>query len=154
MKKRHAYYSQKLRMTKDQESELDSTKLTCSTDVFNRALDFWDTETIGIYESFYALYLNRKNTPIAWALISTGGVSGTVVDNKIVFSHALLCSASGTIVFHNHPSGELTPSRQDIELTRKMKVAAEALDMVLYDHIILSPDLQSYYSFADKGLLT
>ncbi len=150
---RKSYYQQKLNLSIAQESELPETQFYTSSDVYDLALNFIDVQTIGIYESFYALFLNRAQKPISWAIISTGGVSGTVVDNRILFSHALLSLASGIIVFHNHPSGNLKPSQADIELTRKIKNAAPLLDMQLLDHIILSSNLKDYYSFADNGMM-
>lgn len=154
---RKSYFPQKLKIQIASENELPSDPIAASSDVFQMALDFIDIETIGIYESFYALFLNRANKPIGWAIISTGGVTGgvtgTVVDNRILFSHAVLALASGIIVFHNHPSGNLKPSQADIDLTQKIKQAAPLLDMQLMDHIILSPDLEHYYSFSDHGIL-
>jgi DNA repair protein RadC len=151
--KRKEYFIQKLSLSKVAENELPNESIQLSQDVFDMALNFIDTETIGIYESFYALFLNRANKPVGWAVISTGGVSGTVVDNRILFSHAVLALASSIIVFHNHPSGNLTPSTADIQLTQKIEKAAPLLEMQLLDHIIISSDLQNYYSFRDNGLL-
>lgn len=150
---RKSYSQQKLKIQIVSENELPSDPIAASSDVFQMALDFIDIETIGIYESFYALFLNRANKPVGWAIISTGGVTGTVVDNRILFSHAVLSLASSIIVFHNHPSGNLKPSQADIDLTQKIKQAAPLLDMLLLDHIILSPDLEQYYSFGDHGIL-
>lgn len=82
--------------------------------------------------------------------ISKGGVSGTVVDLKIVFAAALKGRASSIILAHNHPSGNLKPSQADIELTRKFRKAGEILDISVLDHLILSPD-GDYYSFADEN---
>jgi len=150
--KRKEYFIQKLSLSKVAENELPNESIQLSQDVFDMALNFIDTETVGIYESFYALFLNRANKPVGWAVISTGGVSGTVVDNRILFSHAVLALASSIIVFHNHPSGNLTPSTADIQLTAKIEQAAPLLEMQLLDHIIISSDLQNYYSFRVNGL--
>lgn len=103
------------------------------------------------HEEFYVLYLNRANRPITFKHISTGGVTGTVADTKIILKHALELLASSFIAFHNHPSGNLKPSQADIELTKKLKAAAQLIDLVLLDHLIVGD--KNYYSFADDGLL-
>lgn len=103
------------------------------------------------HEEFYVLYLNRANRPITFKQISTGGVTGTVADTKIILKHALELLASSFIAFHNHPSGNLKPSQADIELTKKLKSAAQLIDLVLLDHLIVGD--KNYYSFADDGLL-
>ena len=82
-------------------------------------------------------------------ILSQGGIAGTVVDLKLLFSVALKCVASGIIIFHNHPSGTTIPSTSDIKLTNKIKQAGEMLDIKLLDHIILTK--KGYYSFADEG---
>ncbi|MFT5383884.1 MAG: DNA repair protein RadC [Saprospiraceae bacterium] len=84
--------------------------------------------------------------------ISSGGMAGTVVDAKIIFRKALENGpASGIILAHNHPSGNLKPSQADIDITKKLKKAGETLDINVLDHLIIAG--QSYYSFADDGLL-
>ena len=88
---------------------------------------------------------------IGYAKISQGGVAGTVVDTKIIAKYIADTLASGIIVCHNHPSGNIKPSEQDIILTQKIKQVAELLDSTLFDHIILTTD--SFYSFADSGIL-
>lgn len=103
------------------------------------------------HEEFYLLCLNRRNQPIDVVRISQGGVAGTVVDNKLIFKTALEKLASGIIVAHNHPSGQLKPSDQDIKITRSMKEAGGLLDISLLDHVIVGGN--SYFSFADSGML-
>lgn len=103
------------------------------------------------HEEFWVLFLNRANRLIRKKKISEGGVSGTVADPKIIFKHALEDLASGMIVAHNHPSGNLTASTSDIELTRKIKEGARLLEMQLLDHLIISGE--KYLSFADEGML-
>jgi DNA repair protein RadC len=83
--------------------------------------------------------------------ISQGGLSGTVADPKVIFAAALKSCASGIVLAHNHPSGKLDPSREDIALTNKIKAGAELLDLKVLDHLIISKD--SYYSFADEGMM-
>ncbi len=80
-----------------------------------------------------------------------GGVSGTVVDVKIILKHALETLSSSIVLIHNHPSGNPSPSNQDIEITRKVKEASRLMDISLFDHLIIGQD--SYFSFSDEGLL-
>lgn len=103
------------------------------------------------HEEFHILLLNRANHLINTRLISKGGFHGTVVDARIIFRAALEVKASGIILAHNHPSGNLRPSDNDIALTRKLKTAATNLDLQLIDHLIIAGS--SFYSFADEGLL-
>ncbi len=103
------------------------------------------------YEEFWIMLLNRRNQIIKTYKISEGGVSGTVADPKKIFKTALEHSASGLILCHNHPSGNLKPSQADIKLTRKIKTGGEQLDITILDHLIIAGS--SYYSFADEGTL-
>lgn len=123
-------------------------KITSSKDAARIARELFG-ETIDIYESFYAVFLNRAYEVLSFAMISQGGVSGTVVDSKMLFKYAIDSLASGVIVFHNHPSGNLTPSQQDIRITSKLKEFGDMIDVPILDHLILTED--SYYSFADEG---
>lgn len=83
--------------------------------------------------------------------LSKGGISGTMVDVKLLLSVALKCVASHIVVVHNHPSGNLTPSRADVDITTKLKKATKQVDILLLDHLIITKD--GYYSFADHGKL-
>lgn len=103
------------------------------------------------HEEFWILLLNRSNRIIGKSKISQGGVAGTVIDIKLILKTAVENLASSVILCHNHPSGNLRPSNSDIEITRKLKAAAEYLDVKLLDHIILTD--HSYYSFLDEGEL-
>lgn len=103
------------------------------------------------HEEFWILLLNRANEVIRPVQISSGGVAGTVADPKLIFKHALEQLASSIILFHNHPSGNLTPSQADKDLTRKLKEAGRMLDLPILDHLIFTD--KSYFSFADEGLL-
>ena len=102
-------------------------------------------------EEFWILLLNRSNRFIGRVCISTGGVSGTVVDAKVIFKKAIESLASSVILCHNHPSGNLRPSQADIDITRKLKRAGESLDIAVLDHLIIADS--GYYSFADEGKL-
>ena len=97
------------------------------------------------------LLLNRANKVLGIFQASSGGVTGTVADPKLILVAALKSNASSLVISHNHPSGNLKPSRQDEELTMKIKEAAKFLDIRLLDHLIVTPE--AYYSFADEGIL-
>lgn len=103
------------------------------------------------HEAFWIILLNRANRVIRKHQISQGGVSGTVADPKIIFKVAVEELASGIILAHNHPSGNLTASQADIDLTKKLKESGKLLDIQVLDHIIIAG--KKYFSFADEGLL-
>lgn len=113
----------------------------------------FNAEKLGLQEQFVAVYLNRCNKVIGTSNLFTGGVSGTVVDMKILLSVGLKLMASSILVSHNHPSGNLQPSEADIKLTKKIVQALDCLDMTLLDHLIISPEFK-YLSFANEGLLS
>jgi len=103
------------------------------------------------YESFCILLLNRANKVLKTIKISDGGITGTVVDLRKVFKMALDNNATSIILGHNHPSGQITPSEADIQLTKKIKEAGVMLDLPVLDHIIVGDG--NYYSFADEGIM-
>lgn len=127
----------------------DKTKISTSMDAADIARKIM--ENIELYESFYTLLLNRDNCVIGYSLISQGGVSGTLVDAKLVAKHAIDHLASHVILLHNHPSGNLKPSNPDIRLTKKLKDGLKLLDIEVLDHIILTQE--SYYSMSDNGFI-
>ena len=102
-------------------------------------------------EVFVVVYLNRANKIIQYEVISEGGMTGTVADPRIILKKALDHRAVSIILCHNHPSGNLLPSKADEQLTTKIKAAAGYLDIQVMDHIIVSEE--GYYSFADEGLM-
>jgi DNA repair protein RadC len=126
-------------------------KLTSSKDAADLLRNTWDENKIEFVEQFKVLLLNRANKVLGIIEISSGGVTGTVVDPKIVFVAALKANACNIIISHNHPSGNLKPSRQDEELTNKIKAAGQLLDIRLFDHVIVTSE--GYFSFADEGLI-
>lgn len=103
------------------------------------------------HEVFYVLYLSRSNKLIKTAQISSGGISGTVADPRMILKEAILLQASQIILAHNHPSGNLKPSDADKQLTQKIKSGAAMMDIQLIDHLIIADT--RFYSFADEGLL-
>lgn len=128
----------------------DLKSVTSSRDAESIFRLIWE-EPMELYESFYILLMNKANRVLAYRRISTGGVSGTVVDPKSIFQVALLTNASALILAHNHPSGNLKTSEADVKITTKVKNAGEMLDIAVLDHLILTGD--SYFSFADEGIL-
>jgi DNA repair protein RadC len=102
------------------------------------------------HEEFHVLLLNRKNEIIHRLLLSSGGVSGTVVDPRLAFKAAIEWLASGMILCHNHPSGNCNPSEEDRQLTQRMKQAGSLLEIHVLDHIIIAGN--RYFSFADEGI--
>jgi DNA repair protein RadC len=123
-----------------------------SADVYFHLLRFFPEDTIALQEKFVAGYVNRANRLIGVCNISIGGITGTIADPKLIMAVALKSGATGIILAHNHPSGNLQPSIQDKEITRKIVEACKLLDIVLLDHLILVPQ-EAYFSFADEGLL-
>lgn len=103
------------------------------------------------HEEFWAIYLNQANRILKIFQISKGGISTTEVDTRIVMQQAVLSKATQIILCHNHPSGSVKPSRADIQLTEKMRHAAEVMDIALMDHIIIHRE--KYYSFVEEGRL-
>lgn len=114
-------------------------------------LAVWDKDKIDLVEQFKILLLNRAFKVLALYTVSTGGVTGTVADPRLIFTAALKINASAIVLAHNHPSGNLNPSRADEEITRKIKNAGLFLDITVLDHLIISSN--GYYSFADEGVI-
>ena len=103
------------------------------------------------HEEFWIVYLNNSNKILFKEQLSKGGITGTLVDVRLVMKKALEQGAVGLILAHNHPSGALKPSQADKQLTKKLKSAAEVLDVKVLDHLIITQT--TYYSFADEGIL-
>ena len=103
------------------------------------------------HEEFWLLMLNRSNSVIKKELISRGGISGTVVDSRIIFKTAIYNLASSIIVCHNHPSGNTKPSDADIKITKNIKEAGKIMEIPLQDHLIITEN--GYFSFADEGIM-
>ena len=126
--------------------------VSTSSDAYQIFKQNWDENKIEFIEQFKVLFLNRSNKVLGIFELSTGGVSGTVADPKLVFAAALKANASNIILCHNHPSGNIKPSRADEQLTQKIKEAGKYLDLPVVDHLIITSE-DGYYSFADEGLL-
>lgn len=129
-----------------------SIPITSSKDAGQLLFDSWDKDTIALHETFKVLLLNRSNKVKAVYSLSNGGITGTLVDMRILFATVLKSLSVGIILAHNHPSGQLKASSADQDLTQKIQRAAALFDISVLDHIIMAPD-GLYYSFADHGLL-
>lgn len=130
------------------EREVIPTKIMMSKDIFNimRAV-VSDLEI----EEFWVILLNQSNGIIKRIRLSIGGIDCTMVDIRLIIKHAILSNATGVVLVHNHPSGSLVPSKQDIEITRTAEQAMKTVNIKLIDHLIIGAN--SYYSFADEGSL-
>lgn len=135
------------RRRKESDSE-EKPKITTSKDAFDQLKgDLMDLP----HEEFWVLLLNRAHRVTKKKRISEGGVAGTVADPKIIYKLALEELASGVVVAHNHPSGNLQPSQSDIDLTKKLKEAGRFLEIQLLDHLIITGN--RYFSFTDEGII-
>ena len=145
-------------------SEIDivyKKKVTCkvsqrplikySNDCYQVCQHYWNEGKIELLEEFKVLFLNRANRVLQIFPISSGGITGTVADPRIILAAAIRIAACSMVLVHNHPSGNLLPSKADEELTQKIKEAAKYFDIKVLDHLIISSE--GYYSFADEGLL-
>jgi len=126
-------------------------RITSSMQAFQILKQQWDDGRIGFLEEFKIILLNRRNSVLGVVDISMGGLSGTFVDPKIVFSIALKANCSSIILSHNHPSGSVKPSGSDIKLTERLAECGRILDIIVWDHLIISES--HYYSFLDEGLM-
>jgi DNA repair protein RadC len=126
-------------------------KIRTSKDTYEILLESWDDSKIEFVEQFKVILLNRANKVLGIFEVSTGGVAGTVADPKVIFAAAIKTNASGVILSHNHPSGNLIASKSDIELTKRLKEGGRLLEIDLLDHVIISAE--GYFSFADEGMI-
>jgi DNA repair protein RadC len=131
-----------------QQETAEPTKISSSQSVFELMQPLIGELT---HEEFWVLYLNNSNKVLGKLQLSKGGITGTVVDVRLAFKPALECNATGIILCHNHPSGTLTASDADRQITRKLKLAGENLDIKVLDHLIITE--KNYFSFADEGIL-
>lgn len=126
-------------------------KVTCSEDAYRYMLSTYKKGTICYKEYFKVLFLNQANQILGYTLISEGGITETCADVRLIMQAALLTNSIALILAHNHPSGNLKPSRQDMEITKQVRDAALLMRIKVLDHIILTDT--KYYSFADEGML-
>ena len=132
-------------------NKADIIKLTNCKSTFDFILSQWNLDIIEFQEECKVILFNRANFVLGVYELSKGGISGTVVDIRIVLSVALKCNASGIVLVHNHPSGNLIPSEPDKQITRRLKNACDLLGFNLLDHYIISK--YDFYSFKQNGFI-
>lgn len=126
----------------------EKSSITCSNDGYQILKKYLsDIRT----EEFWAIFLNQNNRVLHFAQLTQGGINQSIVDVRVLFKTALDHFSTGIIVAHNHPSGNLKPSKEDIDITQKIKEAGKTLNIQLLDHLIITQN--SYFSFSDDGLL-
>ena len=126
-------------------------QVTCSEDAYKYLLPTYKEGTICYKEYFKVLFLNQASQVLGYTLISEGGITDTAVDVRVILQAALLTNSVTIILAHNHPSGNLKPSKEDLRLTKQVKDAAQLMRITVLDHLILTD--AGYYSFADEGEL-
>jgi DNA repair protein RadC len=131
---------------------LKREKIICVADAYKQILKGFDENTIMVQEQCVVMYLNYANDVIGLYKASKGGITGTVVDIRLILSIGLKTLSTKIIIAHNHPSGNLVPSRQDVDITDKLKQAGKFMDIVLVDHLIITSSGR-YYSFAEEGYI-
>ena len=128
-----------------------TTTITNSQNAYEIFKSLFPADTISLQEQFVVLYLNRVNRLIGSYQLSKGGITGIIADVRFILSVALKTLATGLILAHNHPSGNLKPSEVDIQLTKKVKQATKLMDIEVLDHMILTDG--RYFSFTDEGIV-
>ena len=129
----------------------DSHKVLSSEDAYKYLLSTYKEGTVCYKEYFKILLLNQANQVLGYTLISEGGITSTDVDVRVILQAALLTNSVAIILAHNHPSGNKTPSREDIRMTNQIKEAAQIMRIRVLDHLIITDT--GYYSFSDEGEL-
>jgi DNA repair protein RadC len=127
-------------------------QVKCSRDAFQIFMENWDMDSIEHIEEFKLMLMTRSNKILGIASISKGGINGTVTDVRIILQYAIKANASGIIICHNHPSGNMQPSESDLKITQKIKESGNLMDIQLLDHLVIVPE-EKYYSMADEGRL-
>jgi DNA repair protein RadC len=130
---------------------LHKPQIKSSNDAFRQFILLLDEHAMNIKEEAAVLFLDRGNRVIGCYKISVGGITGTVVDIRIILGIALKCFATGIILAYTHASGELKPSKADMNLTDQLTLACKTMEITLHDHFIITTE--SYYNFEDEGLL-
>ena len=133
-------------------SDTTKVKIKSGEDAYDVLLASWNLDTIELQEEFKILLLNRANEVLGIYPLSKGGITGTVVDQRLIFAVALKCNATGIIMCHNHPSGKLLPSEADITLTKSIAKCSDLLEINLLDHLIITKN--GFYSFSNEGKLS
>ncbi|MEN5232463.1 JAB domain-containing protein [Sphingobacterium faecium] len=126
-------------------------QVTTSKAAYEIFYNTWDKDKIELLEQFKIMLLNRANKVLGIFIISTGGITATVVDIRLIFAAAIKANATSILLAHNHPSGATNPSVADKQITEKIVSAGKILDISVFDHLIITK--HGYFSFADNGLL-
>lgn len=129
----------------------DRATITQSSDAYKLLMNHWDTGKIELQEQFKVILLNQAKQVLGIIDLSMGGTTATVIDRRLMFAAALKAAATEIILAHNHPSGNLKPSTNDIRSTKLVCESGIILDILVLDHLVVSP--RGYYSFADEGLI-
>ncbi|HJU45506.1 MAG TPA: JAB domain-containing protein [Chitinophagaceae bacterium] len=132
-------------------SSSERPRITDAQDAYRILLQSWNKDKIELVEQFKVLFLNRDNKVLGVYDVSSGGLTDILVDPRLIFAAALKANAVSVILAHNHPSGNVKPSRADRELTSRIKQGGELLAIDVIDHIIITKD--GFLSLADEGLL-
>lgn len=126
-------------------------KISSSNDAYQVFKRVFNADTFDWCEEVIMLCMNNSNKVVGFYKVSSGGMTGTVIDVRMIFTTALQCLATGIIIAHNHPSGTLQPSEADKAITKKIREAGKFLDINILDHLIITDE--SYFSFLDDGIL-
>ena len=132
--------------------DVPNAQITNSHDAYNLIKKLWEQNLIEIQEHFMVIYLNRQNKVIGYFTPFKGGNASTVVDDRIIFATGLKAIASAIIVAHNHPSGSLKPSEEDIKLTKKLVDIGKQMSIKCVDSMIITKD-NGYFSMSDEGMI-
>lgn len=133
-------------------TRIGNKPIQTSLDAYEILRYYYDPNTIALQESFVVMFLNNQNFVKGIHRLFVGGIASTIVDIRLIFSIALKSATTSIVISHNHPSGALKPSQQDLLLTKRILSGCKLLDIKLMDHVIVSP-FENYYSFADEGNL-
>lgn len=133
-------------------NKLNKIKISNTEDLYSVVLKNWNLNTIELFEEAKIILLNNNNSILGIYNLSKGGISSTIIDIRLILSIALKTNSSAIILIHNHPSGNLNPSKNDLEITKTTKEACNLLNIKLLDHLIVSKN--GYYSFLKEGILT
>lgn len=145
-------YIQKLKLVREKTpNPMPVTVCRTSADMYQLFKEIHAIEGDDVIEYMYVIFLNRAKKAIGYSILSKGGMVGTVVDCRILLTQALQLGSIYVALCHNHPSNEIKPSSMDESLTREVKKACSAVNIMLIDHLVLGEEI--YYSFADEGLL-
>jgi len=127
-------------------------QVKCSRDAYLIFMENWDMDSVEHIEEFKLMLMTKSNKVLGIASILKGGISGTVTDVRVILQYAIKANASGIIICHNHPSGNMQPGESDLKITKKIKESGNLMDIQLLDHLIIVPE-EKYYSMADEGII-